>query len=145
EMQVVKDICHRVAVMEAGEVIEQNDIVSIFSHPQKALTQDFIRTATHIEQALETILTHPTLSALKTNEELIELSYVGEQTSEPLLAHLYKEYQVTTNILYGNIEILQHTPVGSLIAILSGETEQRKKALAFLTAQKVRVNVLKTG
>jgi len=51
EMQVVKDICHRVAVMEHGQVIEQGDIVSIFSHPKHALTQDFIRTASNIELA----------------------------------------------------------------------------------------------
>ncbi len=45
EMQVVKEICNKVAVMEDGEIIEKGDSVQIFSQPQQPLTQDFIRTA----------------------------------------------------------------------------------------------------
>jgi D-methionine transport system ATP-binding protein len=86
EMQVVKEICNKVAVMEDGEVIEQGDSVQIFSSPQKPLTKDFIRTATHIDQALETILSSESFSHLEENEWLVELSYVGDSTSEPLIA-----------------------------------------------------------
>ncbi|MBP2100208.1 methionine ABC transporter ATP-binding protein [Enterococcus rivorum] len=145
EMQVVKEVCHKVAVMEAGEVIEENDIVSIFSNPQKELTKDFIRTATHIDQAIETIAQHPTLTNLAEDEELIEFSYVGEQTSEPLIAQLYSKYHIVTNILYGNVEIVQQVPIGNLIVILSGEETQREKALTFLKKQGVKIKVLKTA
>ncbi|MGX7243987.1 methionine ABC transporter ATP-binding protein [Enterococcus quebecensis] len=143
EMQVVKEICNKVAVMEDGQVIEKNDIVSIFSQPKEALTKDFIRTATHIDQALETILQHPSLTDLGGNEVLVEFSYVGEQTSEPLIAQLYSKYHVVTNILYGNVEILQQVPIGNLIVILSGEEHQREKALSFLEQQGVKVKILK--
>lgn len=143
EMQVVKEVCNKVAVMEAGEVIEENDIVSIFSKPQKELTKDFIRTATHIDHALGTIIQHPTLTELADNEELIEFSYVGQQTSEPLIAQLYSKYHIVTNILYGNVEIVQQVPIGNLIVILSGEEIQRSKALAFLKKQGVKIKVLK--
>lgn len=143
EMQVVKEICNKVAVMEAGRIIEENDIVSIFSQPQEPLTKDFIRTATHIDQALETILQHPSLTTLDANEELVEFSYVGDRTSEPLIAQLYSDYQVVTNILYGNVEILQQVPIGNLIVILSGAESQRVEALAFLKTQGVQVNILK--
>ena len=107
EMQVVKEICNKVAVMENGEIIEQGKSVQIFSQPAKPLTKDFIRTATHIDQALETILGSAKFSSLAANEWLVELSYVGDQTNEPLIAQLFSRYQVTTNILYGNVEILQ--------------------------------------
>ena len=145
EMQVVKEICNKVAVMENGEVIEKNDIVSIFSQPRQALTKDFIRTATHIDQALETIIQHPSLTKLKENEELVEFSYVGEQTSEPLIALLYSEFHVVTNILYGNVEMIQQVPIGNLIVILAGEAQERKKALAYLKGKQVKVKVLKTN
>lgn len=137
EMQVVKEVCNKVAVMEKGKVIEQNDIVSIFSHPKKELTKDFIRTATHIDQALETIIHHSSLTKLAVNELLVELSFVGEKTGQPLIAELYEKYQVVTNILYGNVEILQQIPIGNLIVILSGEKKQREKALLFLKEQDV--------
>jgi len=50
---------------------------------------------------------------------------------------------VTTNILYGNVEILQEVPIGSLIVSLSGEYQQRKRALAYLKEQGVYTNIIK--
>ncbi|HPJ00651.1 MAG TPA: ATP-binding cassette domain-containing protein [Enterococcus sp.] len=143
EMQVVKEICNKVAVMENGEVIEQGDSVQIFSSPQKPLTKDFIRTATHIDQALETILSSESFSHLEENEWLVELSYVGDSTSEPLIAKLFRDYQLTTNILYGNVEIIQDVPLGSLVVTLAGDLEQRYKAFDFLISEGVTVNILK--
>ncbi|WP_207871678.1 methionine import ATP-binding protein MetN 1 [Enterococcus sp. DIV2402] len=143
EMQVVKEICNKVAVMEDGEVIEQGDSVQIFSSPQKPLTKDFIRTATHIDQALETILSSESFSHLEENEWLVELSYVGDSTSEPLIAKLFRDYQLTTNILYGNVEIIQDVPLGSLVVTLAGDLEQRYKAFDFLISEGVTVNILK--
>ncbi|WP_029486293.1 methionine ABC transporter ATP-binding protein [Enterococcus gallinarum] len=143
EMQVVKEICNKVAVMENGEIIEQGKSVQIFSQPAKPLTKDFIRTATHIDQALETILGSAKFSSLAANEWLVELSYVGDQTNKPLIAQLFSRYQVTTNILYGNVEILQDVPIGSLIVSLSGEYGQRKRALDFLADQGVYTNIIK--
>ena len=58
EMQVVKEICNKVAVMENGRVIEHGDVISIFDQPKAPLTQDFIRTATHVEQAEKKLLAH---------------------------------------------------------------------------------------
>ncbi|MBL1229810.1 ATP-binding cassette domain-containing protein [Enterococcus sp. BWB1-3] len=142
EMQVVKEVCNRVAVMEDGKVIEENDIVTVFSDPKEELTKDFIRTAAHIDQALQTIIEHPTLTNLAVNEELVELSYVGEQTSEPLIAQLFSKYHVITNILYGNVEIVQQVPIGRLIVVLCGEENQRVKAREFLAEQQVKVSVL---
>ncbi|MGX7132822.1 methionine ABC transporter ATP-binding protein [Enterococcus songbeiensis] len=143
EMQVVKEICNKVAVMEEGEIIEQGNSIQIFSRPQKALTREFIRTATHIDQALETILGNPKFASLNENEWLVELAYVGDQTNEPLIAQLYSRYQVTTNILYGNVEILQNVPLGSLIVTLAGESTQRRQALNYLKKQGVYTNILK--
>ncbi len=62
--------------MENGCVVESNDIVSVFSQLQQPLTKDFIRTATHIDEALTTILEHPKLADLD-KIKLIEFSYVG--------------------------------------------------------------------
>lgn len=143
EMQVVKEICNKVAVMENGQVIEHGESVQIFSQPQQALTRDFIRTATHVDQALETILGHEKFSQINDDEWLVELSYVGEQTGEPIIAELFSRYQVITNILYGNVEIIQDIPLGSLIVTLKGTQANREQALAFLKAQEVNVTILK--
>ena len=52
EMQIVKDIANRVAVMQNGELIEEGSVLDIFSNPKNALTQDFITVATGIDEAM---------------------------------------------------------------------------------------------
>lgn len=37
EMAVIKAICHRVAVMEHGKVVEEGDVYDIFANPQQPL------------------------------------------------------------------------------------------------------------
>ncbi|WP_161879752.1 methionine ABC transporter ATP-binding protein [Alkalibacterium sp. MB6] len=142
EMQVVKEICNKVAVMENGEVVEEGDLVSIFTDAQNPLTKEFISTATQIDQALDKLAKHPTLLNLTSEDVLATIAYVGESTSSPLIASLYAQFAVTTNILYGNVEILQETPIGNLIVVLSGEERQRDKAIAYLEAHDVTVSLL---
>ena len=48
EMEVIKEICHRVAVMEDGYVVELNDVVSVFSNPQAQITKEFIRSTSSL-------------------------------------------------------------------------------------------------
>lgn len=59
EMQVVKEICNKVAVMENGGVIEYGSILDIFTKPQNQLTKDFIDTATHVGEARHRNGHHP--------------------------------------------------------------------------------------
>ena len=54
---------------------------------------------------------------------------MGDQTNEPLIAQLYSQYQVYTNILYGNVEIVQNVPIGHLIVVLSGDEAGVNKPL----------------
>ena len=143
EMQVVKEICNKVAVMEDGRVIEHGDSVQIFSQPKEHLTRDFIRTATHVDQALETILGHQKFSKIADDEWLVELSYVGEQTGQPIIAELFSKYDVVTNILYGNVEIIQEVPLGSLLVTLKGDSDNRQQAVTFLKEQGVNVTIIK--
>lgn len=143
EMQVVKEICNKVAVMENGHVVENGDVVSVFTQPKELITKEFINTATHIDQALDKILSHPTLLNLQENDTLANISYVGTNTSEPLISHLYSRFHIATNILYGNVEILQGTPVGNLLVVLSGDPVQKQKAFAYLESKDVSIDTLK--
>ena len=77
------------------------------------------------------------------DEWLVELSYVGEQTGQPIIAEMFSTYQVVTNILYGNVEIIQEVPLGSLIVTLKGTFDNRQRALDYLNSQGVSVTILK--
>lgn len=143
EMQVVKEICNKVAVMENGEIVEKGDSVTLFSQAEKELTQTFIRTASHIDQALETILNSKSFIDSSNDVWLIELSYIGSQTNEALISQLYSRFQVSANILYGNVEIIQDVPLGSLVVSLSGDIDKRQEAVAYLIAEGVKITIVK--
>lgn len=142
EMQVVKEICNKVAVMEDGRIVEQGDIVSIFSRPQNELTRDFINTATHLDQTLEKLALNPSLVQLKNNDMLCKISYIGDSTSEPIISTLTARYKVSTNILFANVEILQQTPIGNLIVVMSGSATNLEEALLYLQSAQVAVDMI---
>ncbi len=143
EMQIVKDICNRVAVMQDGRLIEEGSVLEIFSHPKEELTQDFIKTATGIDEALVKIYQQDIVKNLPENSILVQLKYAGSNTDTAIVNDLYKFYQVSANILYGNIEILDHTPVGEMVVILSGEPGQLHRAIEAVTEVRVEVTILK--
>lgn len=143
EMQIVKDICNRVAVMQDGRLIEEGSVLEIFSHPKEELTQDFIKTATGIDEALVKIYQQDIVQNLPENSILVQLKYAGSNTDTAIVNDLYKFYQVSANILYGNIEILDHTPVGEMVVILSGEPGQLHRAIEAVAEARVEVTILK--
>ena len=145
EMQIVKDIANRVAVMQDGHLIEEGSVLEIFSDPKQPLTQDFISTATGIDEAMVKIEKQEIVEHLSENSLLVQLKYAGASTDEPLLNELYKHYQVTVNILYGNIEILDGTPVGELVVVLSGEKAALAGAQEAIRQAGVQLKVLKGG
>lgn len=132
EMQVVKEICNKVAIMEDGKIIEKGSILEIFTNPKNSLTQDFIDTATHVNTGIETVVSHEHLLNLKSGDVLVKLSFVGATTGEPLITKLSKSYNVSANILFGNVEIIQNTPVGVLLVGLSGDEENIDNALNYI-------------
>lgn len=140
EMSVVKDLCHKVAVMEDGRILEHGPILDIFTKPQEQLTKEFIDTATHFDQEMATVLQHPETQQLNRDGILARLSYVGVGTTQPLIATLVKQYDVTVNIIYGHVEILQNTPVGNLLVAFSGDTDNIQQGVAYLRENEVIVD-----
>ena len=143
EMQIVKDIANRVAVMQNGRLIEEGSVLDIFSNPQQDLTKDFISTATGIDDAMDKIEQQEIVKYLASNSLLVQMKYGGTSTDEPLLNEIYKHHQVTANILYGNIEILGGTPVGELVVVLSGEKKNLATAKTAIREAGVQLTVLK--
>ena len=145
EMQIVKDIANRVAVMQDGKLLEEGSVLEIFSNPQEDLTKEFIEVATGLGEALSKIEDQPLVKNLAPGDLLVQLKYAGASTDEPVLNSIYRDYGVSTNILYGNLEILEETPVGEMVAILSGQEDQLTQAHEALVAAGVSVSVLKKG
>ncbi len=141
EIQVIKEICNKVAVMEDGKIIENGSILEIFTNPKNTLTKDFIDTATHVNKGINTVLSHEKLLNLKTGDVLVKISFVGASTGEPLITKLSTHYQVSANILFGNVEIIQETPVGTLLVGLQGDSQNIDNAIEYIQGSGATVSI----
>lgn len=80
---------------------------------------------------------------IQPGEVIVRLSYIQKNVSEPLISTLSQRFQISLNIIFADIEIVQDAPIGGTVAILSGEREQITKAMEYLIEKNVGVEVLK--
>ena len=80
---------------------------------------------------------------IQPGEVIVRLSYIQKNVSEPLISTLSQRFQISLNIIFADIEIVQDAPLGGTVAILSGEREQITKAMEYLIEKNVGVEVLK--
>lgn len=139
EMHVIRKICHRVAVMEAGKVVEMGDVLDVFQSPKAAITKRFLAQVTEPDAAKEAIQ-HIT-EALPSGK-LIKLVFVGERTEQPVLAGLIRKFDVDVNIVQGNISQTQAGAYGTLILQLVGEEKLVQEAIDYLHTQSVQTEVI---
>ncbi|WP_291627530.1 methionine ABC transporter ATP-binding protein [Clostridium sp.] len=145
EMQVVKEICTRAAVMENGRVVEEGNIFKIFSEPKEKITKNFIDSTSLLTNIYDLIKEKSSVVDIKENEKILKLKYLENSTSEPIISIVSREFNVDTSIIFGNIEIIQDSPLGGLIVIIRGEEVQINKVIAYLKENKVEVEVIKDG
>lgn len=140
EMEVVKEICNKCAVMDKGEIVEQASTIDLFSNPQQDITKEFVKKANRFWENLERLQAKNL--AIDKKEILAELKYFGESTTEPFIIELYKKWEIETNILFGDIDFISGVPVGNLIVTFSGKTQNLDKVLESLEDKSITINVL---
>ncbi len=139
EMHVIRKICHRVAVMEGGKVVELGDVLEIFQTPKQEITKRFVAQVTESEDSVETI---KHLRELYPTGELVKLVFVGEQAEQPILTGLIRQYPVEVNIVQGKISHTQRGAYGTLILQLKGSDAEIRQALQFLNQENVQAEVM---
>lgn len=127
EMEVVKEICHKIAVMQEGEVIEEGPVYDIFSNPEKPLTKDFINSILQFELPQQLID--------RRKGTIIKIQFKGEIAEESVVSELFQRYQVKGNILHGKIEYIQDIPLGIFIMELTGDSIEVRKAIEYITSK----------
>ena len=142
EMQVVKEICGRVAVMEGGSVVEEGEVFDIFSNPHEKITGDFVNNASNLSRIYTYLEEKAEIIRLNEGECILRLRYLHKNTSEALVSQISRDFFLNVNIIFGNIELIGENPIGGLVAIVSGSGENIRRAVDFLREKKVGVEVL---
>lgn len=142
QMQVVKDICDRVAVIEHGSIIEEGSLLELFTNPQTATTKEFISTINNVE--LPAILKKTKIfpDYQPNTTPIIRISFIGNSAGDPLISTLIKNYSVDVNIIYGNIDSIKDTPYGTMVVELSGTKDNMETAISYLQERNLKIEVL---
>lgn len=124
EMEVIKQICDRVAVMEKGNIVELGNVYDVFSNPQATLTKEFIENFHHDS------LSEELLAGVAGKK--ITLVFKGESADEALVHTLANKHNVVINIVSGRIEYIQNKKLGTLTISLLGEDNNCQNMVAEL-------------
>ena len=135
EMDAVKRVANKIAVMEHGQIIERGPLQKVFLQPQRELTRQFVGGSL---AAIDTLKAF-NLDQLGPDEDLFQLVYNGNNVTKSIIIELYKKLGVEASMLYGNIEVLGGEPVGTLFVVVKGDEQQRQAAVQFLQDNKVTV------
>ncbi len=131
EMAVIKEICHRVGVMEAGEVIEEGDVYDVITRPQTEIARSFLSALSGRE------LPHWLAAKLKADREcartaVLRLGFTGEKATEPAISRLARKLGADVAILQAHVDEVGGRPFGSIIVAMPASAALDEATHAFL-------------
>lgn len=133
EMEVIQEICDRVAVLEDGVLQEEGPVIEVFTRPQSLATK----------RMLQGFLTTKLPANLPPSPNtLVRLTFLNERAHQPIMSQMIRTNEVEVNILSGRIDQMKTAPFGMLLVELTGSETQIDHALQFLKESGVEVEVL---
>lgn len=136
EMSVVQKICHKVAVMAQGQVVEQGSVLALFGQPRHAVTASFVQSVIHDRLPAQTV------ARIKQQGQsrALRLEFVGQTAQQPIVNQLIRTYPVEVNILFANMSEVQSTILGFMIVQIGGEAADIEAAIRFLDQSGVKIS-----
>lgn len=133
EMQVIREICDHVAVIEGGYILEEGTVVDVFTNPREKTTREFIGSVVK-EDLPKAALAHLNMQDtwVEGTAPVVRLKFTGNATDEPVVAGLVKRFGLDVSILFGGIDYIQDTSVGRLIIVLEGERSKAQEGLDYI-------------
>jgi D-methionine transport system ATP-binding protein len=144
DMNVIKEVCDRVAVIDNSRIVEIGDVLNVFSNPQTPTSHSFVNAVISKEVPAE--LLHSTAEQNgETTTRLVRVSFIGASAGKPLISSMIRRYDIEVNIIYGNIDRIKDTPFGNLTLELLGKPALLDEALEYLRGQGLEIEVLKNA
>ena len=143
EMQVIKDICDKVAVISNGVIAEQGSVVDVFINPQQAITKEFISVL--LSNELPAAFRGNKISQEETVGSLLllRLTFLGETADNPVIAGMIRKAEgIDVTLLFGNLDQIHGIPFGRMIIGLAGDKAEMEKALNYLKHEDLKLEVI---
>ncbi len=142
EMQVIKDICDKVAVIENGVIAEQGTVMEVFTNPQKPITKEFISVLLSNELPAAFRGNAISREPVPGSYLLLRLIFLGESADDPVIAGMIRSCNVECTLLFGNLDQIKSTPFGRMIIGITGGEKDIEEALDYLRACDLRMEVI---
>lgn len=134
EMDVVKEICNRMAIMQDGRVIELGDVYDIFASPEKPLTKEFINSVVSFDIPKQVLA--------EVRGTVVKILFKGAIAGEGIISDTMQQFAVKGNFLHGTIEYIQERPLGIFIMELTGDGTEINKAKGYMESRGAIVEVM---
>lgn len=142
EMQVVKQICDRVVVMNYGEIVESGNVADIFMAPQHETTKALIGNVMARDMPASILERVRTARARHPNEDavhLLRLAFSGNDVTRPVISECSRRFNLDFNILRGTVDDVQGRTLGSLTVLVEADRVPYQDAVAFMRERGVIV------
>ena len=139
EMHVVRQICHRVAVMEEGRVVESGEVIEVFKNPQQPITKQFVGEE-RVDDEIDEVFHH--LSTSLRPGVAVRIQYLGDLTGDAVLSEAIRKLDATVSILQAKVNITQKGILGSMIILIEEESSKAEEVIEYLKQAEIIVEVL---
>lgn len=139
EMHVVRQICHRVAVMEEGRVVESGEVIEVFKNPQQPITKQFVGEE-RVDDEIDEVFHH--LSTSLRPGVAVRIQYLGDRTGDAVLSEAIRKLDATVSILQAKVNITQKGILGSMIILIEEESSKAEEVIKYLKQAEIIVEVL---
>lgn len=138
QMEVIREICDRVAVMSKGEIVEMGKTYEIFLNPKTDITKELISYVPSQEKEDIEYIKKP-------GNKIIKLLFLGSVAGDPIISKAVRQFNLDVNILGGTINLLSTMQVGHLIVELVGDMDKQNEAIEWFPSLDVGVEVVYNG
>mgnify|MGYP000888645709 FL=1 len=135
QMEVIKEICDRVAIIKDGSIVEINTVEELFKNPKTQIAMEFIA-------RLKSDITEEVIKPNEFKGTVVRLGYSKDNAKEPIVSNMIKMFNIQANILAGDINKILSKNIGHLILELQGDEDEIAKAIDYLKYKEVDVEVM---
>lgn len=136
EMDVIRRVADRVAVLDKGRIIETDNVLECFLHPKENVTRRMLGQLQHTDELIESGILR------NTQGQVWRLTFTGSAVSAPFLNHASQHFNLQFSLLQGSVSRLKSTPYGQLVVEFRGDEKILRLAKTYFEANHITVETI---
>ncbi|MDR2007848.1 MAG: ATP-binding cassette domain-containing protein [Alphaproteobacteria bacterium] len=138
EMDVIKEVCHRVAILDKGEIVEMGDVDYVFAHPREQITKELVIKGYEREEDDNIV----ELSNTYKNGKFVKLYYGKKSIKDALISELALKFNLKMSIIEAYVETLDGQADGVITAYIDQENKLSTEILEFIKSKNIKIEII---